>query len=775
MKRLIYTILCAVLLVSCSETSSVPDGDKLFTGLRKIKYENYKPSAHFYSTQEEVEAALATEPNGAIFGSPYYRTPFPYRLWIYNAFAKSDDGIGRWVRKTFGKQPVLLSKVNPTLRSQVARELLRARGYFGAYVNYDIASADSSKKAKIGYTVNLGDLTTVDTLVYTNFPAEAKRLIDSTATSALVKAGDPFDVSTLDAERTRVSTLLRNNGYFYYQPGYATYLADTIAKVNQAQVRLQYADSLPSQVGRKWYIGRINLEMRRNAMQQLTDTLRQRNYTMAYAGKRPPINRRAITRDMKIRPRQLYSYDNYQQTINTLTAKGLFSRVDLSFAPRDTSSACDTLDMTLNCVFDKPYDVYVEANLVGKTTGRVGPGLTLGFAKRNAFHGGEKLSLNLKGSYEWQTGHRADGTSSKFNSYEYGADVSLEIPRLLFVDRLFNRIRRMRRKRGEPVKPYYTTPNTLIKASSDVINRSGFFKRHIVSGELTYTVQPSATNQYQFSPLILQYEYMQSQTEKFGEILKQSPYLMITMADQFVPKMRFTYTHQSPAAYRNPIYWQTTVSEASNLLSLGYMAFGERWSKKGKTMFKNPYAQFLKVETDLRKTWQIAEHSQLVGHVNAGIIWSYGNAESAPYSEQFYVGGANSIRAFNVRSIGPGRYYTSQSRLSYMDQTGDLKLQANLEYRPRLFGNLYGALFIDAGNVWALRDDGYRAGSKLQAKNMFKEMALGTGIGIRYDLEFFVLRLDWGIGLHVPYKNGFYNLPSFKDSQSLHFAIGYPF
>ena len=139
------------------------------------------------------------------------------------------------------------------------------------------------------------------------------------------------------------------------------------------------------------------------------------------------------------------------------------------------------------------------------------------------------------------------------------------------------------------------------------------------------------------------------------------------------------------------------------------------------------------------------------------------------------MGGANSVRAFNVRSIGPGSYHTNESRLSYLDQTGDLKLQANLEYRPRLFGNLYGALFLDAGNVWALRDDGYRANSQLQMKNLLKETALGTGIGLRYDLEFFVLRIDWGFALHLPYKTGFYNADSFHDAQCLHFAIGLPF
>ena len=776
MHKILTLIAGLLLLASCSETSSVPQDDKLFTGLKATVYENYTPGDHFSAVKEEVEAALATTPNGSLLGSPYMRWPWPsYRLCIYNAFRDSDDGIGRWMRKTFGKAPVLLSSVNPMLHTQVTRELLRSRGYFGNYVAYDILSAEGSKRAKVKYTVNLGPLTTVDTLTYHNFPPAAMQLIDSTAAEAKVRPGDPFDAATLDAERTRVSTLLRNNGYFYYQPGYATYLADTIAVPGQAQVRLMYADSLPGNVARQWHIGRINLEMRRTATQQLTDTLRRRTYTMIYSGKKPPIRRSAITRDMKLRPRQLYSYADYVQTINTLTSKGLFSRVDLSFAPRDTSAECDTLDLTLGCVFDKPYDVYLEGNLVGKTTGRVGPDITLGFAKRNAFRGGEKLSVNLKGSYEWQTGHQADGTSSKFNSYEYGADVSLEIPRLLFVNRLFNRLRRMRRSRGLEVKPYYTTPNTLLKASSDVLNRSGFFKRHIVSGELTYTVQPSATVQHQFSPLILQYEYMQNQTETFREILQQSPYLTITMADQFVPKMRYTFTYQSPAALRNPICWQTTVSEAANILSLGYMAFGKKWGDKGKTMFKNPYAQFLKIETDFRKTWQISDHSQLVGHASAGVIWSYGNAENSPYSEQFYVGGANSIRAFNVRSIGPGRYYTNQSRLSYMDQTGDLKLQLNLEYRPRLFGNLYGALFLDAGNVWAMRDDGYRTGSKLQIKNLLKETALGTGIGLRYDLDFFVLRLDWGVGLHVPYKSGFYNMNSFRDSQSLHFAIGYPF
>ncbi|MEJ8769711.1 translocation and assembly module lipoprotein TamL [Prevotella sp. HCN-7019] len=758
----LYIILIiSGVFASCSSTKNIPEDDQLFVGLTKIEYKNYEKNDHFVAVQEEVEAALATAPNGALFGSSYYRSPFPYGLWIWNSFSKSRSVFSKWITKSFGKPPVLMSWVNPELRANVTRELLRANGYFDSSVEYNVITQKNPKKAKIGYTVNLGRLYRIDSLRYVNFPQRADSLIRATIGETLIHPGDPFKVSTLDAERTRLSNVFRNNGYYYYQPGYASYLADTISVPDTVQLRLQYADSVPANVRRKWYIGKVNLELRKDYMEELSDSLEHRYFTVRFNGRKPPLRTRVILRDLKLRPRKLYSYDDYLQSANKITGTGLFSYVDFKFTPRDTTLRCDTLDLTLSCVFDKPYDFYVEANMVGKTSGKLGPGAVIGISRRNAFRGGEKLDININGSYEWQTGHNADGSSSEMNSYEYGANVSLEIPRLLLP--FWSRVR------------WYNTPSTILKASSSVINRSGYFKRHIVSGELTYNFQRTATSVHQFSPLILQYEYMTRMTSAFSDILEENPYLLVTMADQFVPKMRYTYTYSSPTNYRSPIYWQVVVSEASNLLSLGYMMAGNKWNEKSKQLFKNPYAQFFKIETDFRKTWAVGDHSQLVGHVSAGFIWSYGNSVSAPYSEQFYVGGANSIRAFNVRSIGPGAYHTDSEHASYMDQTGDIKLQANLEYRFRLFGNLYGATFLDAGNVWALRDDGYRTNSVFKVKNLLKETALGTGVGLRYDLEFFVLRLDWGVGLHVPYKSGFYNISSFGDGQSLHFAIGYPF
>ena len=757
-----------LLLASCSTTKNLRDGDQLFIGLTKIEYNNAdeddKNTDHYVTAKEEVEASLATAPNGALFGSSYYRTPFPYGLWIWNAFSGSKNKIAQWITKTFGKAPVLMRQVNPELRASVAQSVLHNHGYLNGKVSYKVVPQKNPKKAKIGYTVDFGPLYTIDSLEYLGFPSEADSLIRKTMDEALIGKGSPLDASAMDAERNRLSKIFRNNGYYFYQPGFASYLADTTAVPGKAQLRLQMADNLPGIALRKWYIGRINIDIRKQFMEQLTDSFSHRYFTVRFKGKRPPIRPRIILADLKLRPRQLFSYDKYTESLNKINGSGQFSSVEFNFTPRDTTGLCDTLDINLSCTFGKPYDFYIETNYKNKINGRHGPELVVGFVKRNAFRGGEKLDINLHGSYEWEQGGNVNGASGNMNSYEYGADASIEFPRLI--------VPFLKRRR------YFTTPSTYAKVSMNVLNRPDYFKMHTFSAEWTYTWQRSIKWRHEFSPLTLQYQKLNRTTAKFDSILYENPYLQTSMQNVFIPKMHYTLTYSSAAHSRNPLVWETTITEAGNILTLGYMAAGNKWSDTDKELFKNPYAQFLKLETDISKTWAVGEKSHLVAHANAGIIYSYGNSRTAPYSEQFYIGGANSIRAFAVRSIGPGSYTTDVSRLSYLDQTGDIKLQLNLEYRFNLFGGLYGAAFIDAGNVWALRDDGYRHGSQFKLKNALKEMALGTGVGIRYDLDFLVLRLDWGVGLHVPYetgKSGFYNIPKFKDGQALHLAVGYPF
>ena len=789
---LLTMFLCSWVCFSCSTTKGVPEGDQLFVGLTKIDYQDYERNSNFIDTQVEVEAALATAPNGALFGSSYYRTPFPYGLWIWNAFNDKESGFAKWMTKSFGKQPVLMSWVNPALRASVAQSVLRKYGYFRGSVTYDTIPRRNPKKAKIGYTVKMGHLFTVDSIDYVNFPEGAE---------AMIRTGDAFTVPALDAERTRITNLFRNNGYFYFQNGYASYLADTLAVPGKVQLRLQAADDLPEEATHKWYIGKVTIDLRRQFMQELTDSMGRRSFKVRFHGRRPPVRLSVIMNNMKLRHGQPYSYDKYLESVAKINSTGIFGMVDFTFTPRDTAftSHPDTLDLNLNCVLDKPYDSYIETNLKNKTSGRFGPELVLGFTKRNAFRGGELLDINLHGSYEWQ---RAQGSygSKRLNSYEYGISASLEFPRIVLPWREWLEQRASRRREAalrdttmhhqrthrRPVQRYYSTPSTLAKMSRNTLNRPSYFKMVNFSGEWTYRWQKAQNRRHELSPLTITYQHLVHTTHGFDSIVSSNPYLTATMHDVFIPKMRYTFHYVSPPSLHSPITWETTVSEAGNLSSLAYMAFGKKWNTEDKEMFNNPYSQFVKIETDFTKRWRLSSTSQLVGHLNAGVIYAYGNSGKAPFSEMFYVGGANSIRAFTVRSIGPGNFKPmEEAGFSYLFQNGDVKLLGNLEYRTRLFNGLYGAIFLDGGNVWTMKEhygdaatDAAMDGSAFKFDRFYRQMALGTGIGLRYDLDFLVLRLDWGIGLHVPYdtgKSGFYNIRRFGDGQALHIAVGYPF
>jgi hypothetical protein len=369
-------------------------------------------------------------------------------------------------------------------------------------------------------------------------------------------------------------------------------------------------------------------------------------------------------------------------------------------------------------------------------------------------------------------------------------------------------VRRDKNGRRIPRKRPYAAPTTYAKISTDIVRRPEYYKMHVASGEWTYRWQPTATSRHEYSPLTVKYQFKNTTTDKYDDVVRRNPYLNVTMQDYLIPTMRYTYTYTSPITLRNPIRWETTIEESGNITSLLDLARGNGYDEKYKTLFKAPYAQFIRLETDFTKTWSIGMASRLVGHLNTGIIYSYGNCQDAPISELFYVGGANSIRAFSMRDIGPGRlseFLTKSRQYAYVYRNGDMKLVANLEYRTPLFGNLEGALFLDAGNVWHLNisdlispedyyDYEYEDGKTpeeeyaedldfyqmmdFKPSRFLEDIALGTGIGLRYNLGFLVVRLDWGFALHFPYdtgKSGYFNIPSFKKANTIHFAIGYPF
>ena len=801
--RYLTTAIATSLLTACSLTKDIPDGDLLYRGLKTIVYEDEQDDKLHVTQQdamkEELEAALATVPNGAVFGSSYFAVPWSWRLWVYNHYATKDSKFSKWMMKSFGKPPVLMSQVNPALRASVAKSVLRNNGYLRGNVTYETVPLKNPKRAKLRYTVRLDSLYTVDSLAYIGFHDSLDVLIDSTRLETLLPKGSAFSLSALDGERNRLSNLFRNNGYYYFTPALTSYLADTIAVANRTQLRLQLTDGLSEQTLKKWYIGKIDVNFRKTNREVLTDSLKRRHLTIHYSGKHSPITPRTILKELRLRPRQPYSLQAYQESASRINSTGVFSTTDFVFNPRPDT---DTLDLTLNCIFDKPYSFYFEANAIGRTIGRFGPELKLGFTKLNTFRGGEKLDISAHGSNEWQ-----QGSGSEMNTYQYGASVSLEFPRIIAPFYNSERIRRDKDGRPRP-RRFVSAPTTYAKVSTDIVRRPEYYKMHIVSGEWTYRWQSSANSRHEFSPITVSYQYMNSSTEKYQALRDSLTYLESVMGDKFIPKMRYTYTYTSPASYRNPIRWETTVEEAGNAVALWDRLGGHRFDERQKTLYKTPYSQFLRLETDLTKTWSVGIDATLVGHINTGILYIYGNSIESPYSEMFYAGGANSIRAFPVREVGPGEFTMGGQRdrqLSYLLRNGDVKLVANLEYRVPLFGNLHGAVFLDAGNTWRLKlpylgepeehnemieDTGmteydyverWLSMMKFKPSRFFCDIALGTGFGLRYDLGFLVVRIDWGFVLHNPETSSitgrpqYFNPGRFREAQTLHFAIGYPF
>ncbi|MGM9621168.1 MAG: BamA/TamA family outer membrane protein [Bacteroidaceae bacterium] len=715
--------------------------------------------------KEEVEAVLAYAPNGALMGSSHVTHPFPVRLWIYNRYVNSRRRFGRWMFRHFAATPVYISTVNPKTRCTVAQNTLRGKGYFQAHVTHDTIPMNHPRKAKLTYRVETGPLFHLDSIAYQLFSQRADSIIKATMPrKRLLSRGDPFCVATLDKERTRLSETFRNAGYYFFRPSYITFRADTLQAPLRVALQVRPSDSAPRDALHPYYIGNTRLTVLQNGLTQVTDSISVKKFTYRYStsGKRAPLHAGTVMRHCTMKRGDLFSQQAEEQMQKKLLSTNLFSALNIRYVPRDSSFTGDTLDLDIQAMLAKPYDGEFQAGLTAKSNGQVGPGITFGMKKHNAFRGGETLGLKAWGSYEWQTGADVPQDRSLLNSYEYGANLSLSWPRLIpfFLERR---------------KPYRTT-STDVQLDGRAMSRAGYFSRVSLSTSFSYTIQNGTNEQHQFTLLSLDYQSLQHTTARFDSITNANQALYVSMRDQFVPSMEYTYTWTSKK--HHPRSLRVSVKEAGNLTSLVYAACGQDLSRKGKKMLGVPFAQYLRVTAQYTHRFPLTRRSSLATRVMGGVAYSYGNAVIPPYSDLFTVGGACSVRAFSVRSIGPGRHHPGKSQYSYVDQAGDMKLEANVEYRFPIVGKLYGATFLDAGNVWLLRRTDNMEEGQFSLRHLGRDIALGTGAGLRYDLDFLVIRFDVGVGLHAPYdtgKSGYYNMTRFSRSLGYHLAIGYPF
>lgn len=774
MKMRINNIVVALIAVlgfaGCSTTKNLPEGETLYTGIKRIEINEKDESANGEKTIEEVTAAVSVAPNNSFLGSAKYRIPIPFGLWIYNNFQKYEKGLGRWIFRKMAATPVTVSSVNPDTRVKIASNLLKDYGYFNGNVTYTVDSTRNPRAVKLSYQIDMGKPYYIDTVLYEGFTGRADSLIRKHFDERLIHRNDNFDVTRLNEERERLVTLFKNNGYHFFRSEYITFLADTLMRPGYINLKIIPKSNTPKEAKTKYIIGKTDINLIGYNGEQPDDSICARDFTVHYFGEKPELRYGVLRKRFLYRSGETYSQLRMNYTQEALARLGVFKFNEFQYTPRNGS---DTLDIKVNSMFDLPYDSELEFNLTTKDTKQTGPGAKFNLSRKNFMRMGASLNLELKGSYEWQTSSTVDGRSSVMNSYELGAALSLDFPRLI-LPWIKNRI-----------DPFRFPSNTNFKVYAEQINRARYFKMLSFGGTVSYSFQPKRSIKHSVTPLNLAFNTLQNSTDEFNQIAAQNPMLFYSLSDQFIPSQSYTLTYDNSFRKRkNRLWWENSLTSAGNVTSLIYAAFGQKFTEKDKKLLGTPFAQFLKYSSEVRNTIWFNDMHQLAFRAMGGIIWSYGNKTIAPYTEQFYVGGANSIRAFTIRSIGPGRYRPSESNTySYVDQTGDIKLEANMEYRFRILskfagGNLNGAVFLDAGNVWLLREDPARPDAHFTFNHFFDSIALGTGAGIRYDLDFLVLRLDLGIALHVPYdtgKKGYYNIPRFKDGMGLHFAIGYPF
>lgn len=762
-------LLTLLLAAACSTTRRLGEDETLYTGVKKIRINPTGDEKLPAGLEADLKEAVNVTPNNPwplkLF-SPYKRMPFPLGLWVYNNWNDSAKGLYGWAYRKLVSQPVLISDVRADMRMKMVEQILADNGYFGSTASYEeIPDKKDPKKAMMSYTFDVTAPYRIDTIEYFNKPSDkVEGFIDSLAKKSVwFQKGSVFCVDSLSALRVDIANNLRNRGYYYFRPEYIEFLADTFMTPHAVAIRLSIVDDAPEIALRKFMVGKVTTILERNEIygSGTPDTL-QTDRGVLIVMRPQRVRKSLIPECITFRDGKVFSVRDMDRTQTRLARLGIFSNIQIQPVPSDSASKNPLMDVYITCRYDRPMEASIELNASSKSNSYIGPGLIGSFTHNNIFGGAEKLSVSLNADYEWQTGR---DRSNVFNSYEFGLQTSLAFPRLLapkFIPRSKRDIN-------------WST----ISLGGSVLNRPKYFMMAEYNMGITYEWRATRHAVNSFTPFKLAYTKLIRTTESFDSVMAMNPAVALSFESRFIPQLNYTYTYDKwlERERNNELTFTASFTEAGNIFA-GIYDLAKVKGKK--TLFGTPFSQFVKGQVQLVWNHRLfpKQDQWIVSRVMCGAAHAYGNAKEVPYSEQFYIGGANSIRAFTVRSIGPGSYRAPKDLVNgYFDQTGTFKFEFNTEYRFPIFGDLHGAAFLDTGNIWLLKDDPLRPGGKLEGRTFLKDLALGTGAGLRYDLGMMVIRVDVGYGLHTPYSNGtghYFNVP-FKNAFAVHLALGYPF
>lgn len=758
MQRLIVSVLCLVLL-SCSANKYLPEGEKYFEG-HEIKY-----SGSSSKLPRDVKYSLSEELKPDATRRFFISRP---GTWLYQVIKKpkKDKGIAHWLKYKLGSKPHYLSEVNFDRNASIIKSKLNANGFFRADVSTRV---DSTKnKALAVYEVTLNEPYYFDTLQICRDPESICMKIDSIHTDEpQVVAGDLFRKSKLEAERRQVAKTFKNDGYFYFVPGFTYFTADSGNGSHRVKMRLNVKEQIPP-VGLSQYTinsTTINLAAGSENTKTIGDSLR-----IEIDPDKLFIKPEKLAPFIAIRPGDLYREHDEEITLKQLNRLEVFQFVNIQFIP-DTSEGNYLLDAQLLANPRSKHSLRTELNLSTTSTNFTGPGLQLEYYNRNVFHGAEKFRFTAIGRYEKQLSGDREGLTS----YDIDLTAALLFPRvaLPFLKAVANN---------------GNVPKTKYELGYRLYDQPDYYAQSSMSASFGYELLWG--NSFFNDLKIMNFSYVKllRSSQRLEDLFEEGILTRESFDDLFIlgPSYSFTYSPPIDDSKFFRYFLGGSIESSGNILNGFYTLFDAPKNENGQyTLLNVPFAQYTRVQADFRTYYNLGKYNTLVLRQNIGLGIPYQNSTELPFSKQFFVGGASSLRGFHARSVGPGTYYnTTESGNSYFDQTGDILIEVNLENRTDLGTYLEGAMFLDAGNVWLKNESDARPGGKFYWSNFVRQMALSGGLGLRLDLQFVIIRFDFAIPLRKPYmedhngwvfKNIKLNNQWLDDNMILNIAIGYPF
>lgn len=751
---------------SCSSTRHVPEGEFL---LKKYKIKTEDKNIE----KREIKKYIRQKPNRRFLGMS-----FP--LFMYNlSNPDKDKGVSKWLQKT-GEAPVVWDPYLMKESAQQIKNYLEKQGYYDARVRD--SAIYNNQKVTVQYNLDVQKPYRVSSVQYRVKDSLLEPYLYPDTARLPVDEGDIFSVELLQQERNMIESILRNHGFYRFSKDYVNYLADTSARRNEVDLTVevnpfpvrQRDDDIITTSHKRYQIDSIYIFPNYNPREAIADreqyvasldTITRRDLKFVYRGS-PGIDLDVIARSNYLEPGEWYSQEETDKTYQHLNSLRLFQIINIKFNEQEAPG--DSLVGHLNCHIYlrkfklQSFTIEMEGT---NSSGNIGGAGNLVYTHKSIFGGAEQFQSKFTGAFEILDQEKF---SRLDNTLRLGADVSIDFPEFLLP---FLRKEKFVRE---------FDPKTTLSAMYNYQERPDY-TRTLANLTFGYRWNSRKHLTHYVNPIELNVLRLPFLSDNFKRNLEEI-YLKSSYDDHFLSVTSYSmiFNNQDVQKSRDFQYFRLNAEVAGNILTAFSNLSNQEKVGDHYEIFGIRYAQFFKLDFDFRHYQILGENERFVYRLFLGGGFPYGNSSALPFVKQYFSGGANSLRAWNVRALGPGSYTPREDFRGYPNLTGDVKLEVNWEYRFKMFWLLEGALFMDAGNIWSINPGDDRVGAQFAPDDFISEIALGTGFGLRFDLSFSVLRLDMGLKLKDPsYPEGRRwfpgNRPLDAENISWNIAIGYPF